>query len=167
MVGCKDATNLAYLIPNAQLILAADASDVAVGAVLHQQDTEGNITPLGFFSRRLDKKQQNLSTFFRELLAVYLGVRHFRTTIEGRNVVINTNHMALVHAARNAGERGIPKETRQLMLISNYSTEWKHVPGLLNLTADALSRAAPQTIEPAQTTEQQNNLLSNNRMIDQ
>ena len=41
-----DATNLAYPIPNAQLILAADASDLAVGAVLHQQDTEGNITPL-------------------------------------------------------------------------------------------------------------------------
>ena len=53
------------------------------------------------------------------------------------------------------------------MLISNYSTEWKHVPGLLNLTADALSTAAIQTIEHAQTTEQQNNLLCNNRTIDQ
>ena len=29
--------------------LAADASDVAVGAVLHQQDTDGNIIHLGFF----------------------------------------------------------------------------------------------------------------------
>ena len=51
-----DATNLAFPIPNAQLILAADASDLGVGAILHQQDTEGNITPLGFFSRTKGSK---------------------------------------------------------------------------------------------------------------
>ena len=162
-----DATNSAYPIINAQLILAADVSALAVWAVLHQQDIKGNITPLGFFSRRLDKRQQKFSTFSRELLAIDLEIRHFRTTIEGRHVVINTDQMALVHAARNAGEREIPIETRQLMLIANYSTEWKHVPDLLNLTADALSRAAPLTSEHDQTTEQQNNLLTNNRTIGQ
>ena len=101
-----DVTNLAYPIPNAQLILAADANDVAVEAVVHQQDTEGNITPVGFFSRRLDKRQQKFSTFSRELLAVYLGVCHFRTTIEFRHVVINTDHMTLVHSARKCRREG-------------------------------------------------------------
>ena len=110
----------------------------------------------------MDTRQEKLSTFSRELLAVYLGISHFRTTLEGRHVVINTDHMAYVRAARN----GSQKETRQLMLIANYLTEWNHVPGLLKLKADSLSRTAPKTIEHVQTTEQQNNLPPNKRTID-
>ena len=118
-----------------------------VPAVLHQQDCEGNITPLEFFSRRLDKQQRKFSTFGRELLAVYLGVRHFRTTIKGRHLVINTDHQALVNAAKNAGGREISRETGELLVIASYTSEWIHVPGVQNVTADALSRGVAETDE--------------------
>ena len=53
-----------------------DASDVAVGATL-QQEVDGHQQPLGFFSKSLSRAQRNYSTFDRELLAIYLSLKHF------------------------------------------------------------------------------------------
>ena len=54
-----------------------DASDVAVGAALHQR-VDDTWQPLGFFSKRLELAETRYSTFGRELLAVYISIRHFR-----------------------------------------------------------------------------------------
>ena len=62
--------------PTAQLSLQTDASDVAVGAVL-QQHIDGQVQPLAFFSKRLQSAEVRYSAFERELLAVYLAIRHF------------------------------------------------------------------------------------------
>ena len=61
---------------SAKLVLKTDASQYAVGAVLQQMI--GNEThTLSFFSRKLQPAQTRYSTFGRELLAIYLAVKHF------------------------------------------------------------------------------------------
>ncbi|GFU63991.1 transposon Ty3-I Gag-Pol polyprotein [Trichonephila clavipes] len=60
-----------------------DASDFAVGSVL-QQHIETTVEPLGFFSRKLSATEKKYSTFDRELLSIYLSVKHFRHMLEGR-----------------------------------------------------------------------------------
>jgi hypothetical protein len=42
--------------------------------------------PLAFFSKKLDSAQLNYSAFYRELLAAYLGLRHFRFQLEALRV---------------------------------------------------------------------------------
>ena len=58
-----------------------DASDTAVGAVL-QQYVNGTWRPISFFSRKMTPAETRYSTFDRELLAVYLAIKHFRHFLE-------------------------------------------------------------------------------------
>ncbi len=54
-----------------------DASDRAVGSVLQQQ-VENMWQPILYFSRKLTAPETRYSTFDRELLAVYLAIKHFQ-----------------------------------------------------------------------------------------
>ena len=90
----SDATLLAHPILDAPTTLTVDASDLAVGGVLEQL-VNNEWQPLAFFSRQLQPPQRRYSTFDRELLAMYLAVRHFRFFLEGRHFTIFTDHTNL------------------------------------------------------------------------
>ena len=77
--------------------MITDASDVAVGAVL-QQYVNGQWCPIAFFSKSLKAAETRYSTFDRELLAIYLAVKHFRYFLEGRQFHIWTDHKPLTFA---------------------------------------------------------------------
>jgi hypothetical protein len=89
-----NATTLSHLDPSARLFLSTDASNVAVGTVLEQQNAGSNRKPIAFFSRKLRPAQQKYSTFDRELLAIHLATRHFRYLLEGVRSLFErtTNH---------------------------------------------------------------------------
>jgi len=72
-----DASLLVHPTPDAPTCVMTDASNVAVGAVL-QQFVNGNWCSIAFFSRALKPAETRYSTFDRELLAIYLAVKHFR-----------------------------------------------------------------------------------------
>ena len=130
---------LHHLQPDGNLILHTDASQTAVGAVL-QQMTNNFVHPWEFFSRKLQPAQTRYSTFGRELLAVYLAIKHFRHVLEGRQFVIYTDHKPLTYALASHSDRYSPRESRQLDYISQFSTDLRYVEGSSNVVADALSR---------------------------
>ena len=134
-----EATRLAHPTPGAPLSLQVDASDTGVGAVL-QQHVDGAWVPLAFFSRTLRPPETRYSTFGRELLAVYLAVKHFRHSLEGRSFTIFTDHKALVSAIGSGSSSYSPREVRHLDFICQLTTDIRHVPGKDNVVADALSR---------------------------
>nr|VZI42314.1 unnamed protein product [Spirometra erinaceieuropaei] len=134
-----DATLLAHPRSDAQLTLMADASSTAVGASL-QQTVGGVLQPLAFFSKKLSPAETRYSVFGRELLAVYLSIRHFRHFLEGREFVVLTDHKPLVFALRASPDRYSPREIRHLDFISQFSCDIQHVHGKENVVADALSR---------------------------
>lgn len=147
---CKEdlinATCLAHPAPDAKLVLVTDASDSAVGAV--QQDIDGYMQPLGFFSKKLTDAQGRYSTYDRELLAIYLAIRHFRHMVEGRIFQIHTDHKPLIFSFGKKHNQSSPRQTRQLDFIGQFSTDIRHVPGNQNVAADCLSR-----IDQIQTQE--------------
>ena len=116
-----------------------DASDTAVGAVL-QQHINGTWQPISFFSRKLTPTETRYSTFDRELLAVYLSVKHFRHFLEGRPFHVLTDHKPLTFALNTKSDRHSPRQARQLDYISQFTSNIRHVHGLDNVVADALSR---------------------------
>ncbi|KAJ2937315.1 hypothetical protein O0L34_g19483 [Tuta absoluta] len=89
--GLSEAVTLAYPRADATLALMTDASNVSVGAV-SQQRNNGHWQPLGYFSKKLTDAQQKYSTYDRELLAIYMAIKHFRSLIEGRQVIVYSDH---------------------------------------------------------------------------
>ena len=75
-----DATLLVYPKPDAPTCVMTDASDITVGAVL-QQYINGTWHPIFFFSK-MKPAETRYSMFDRELLAVYLAIRHFRHSLK-------------------------------------------------------------------------------------
>nr|VZI00650.1 unnamed protein product [Spirometra erinaceieuropaei] len=134
-----DTTVLVHPIPDASLSIVADASNFATGAALQQQTPTGN-QPLAFYSAKLTPPQTRYSTFGRELLAIYLVIKHFRNYIEGRDFCIYTDHKPLTYALSTSSDKYSPREARHLDFISQYTTDIRFLKGLYNQVADCLSR---------------------------
>ena len=135
-----DVTMLTHPRRNAPTSLTVDASDLAVGAVL-QQLVHGVWKPLAFFSKQLRPPERKYSAFDRELLALYLGVRHFRYFLEGREFVAFMDHKPLTFCMAKTSDMWSSRQQRHLAYISEFTTDIRHVQGKNNHVADALSRA--------------------------
>jgi len=144
------ATRLAHPDQAAVLSLAVDASASHVGACL-QQKSPGSAAwqPLGFYSKKLDSAQVKYSAFDRELLACYLGIRHFRYLLEGRRFVVYTDHKPLTHALARTTDAWTARQCRQLSYVAEFTSDIRHIKGVDNVVADTLSRPpASSTVAP-------------------
>lgn len=137
--GLRQAALLAHPQDNAPLTLCCDASDFTVGAVL-QQRTGNAWQPLAFFSKKLSSTERNYGAYDRELLAIYMAIKHFRHMVEGREFAIYTDHKPITFAFCQKPEKCSPRQFRYLDLIGQFTTDIRHVAGKDNVVADALSR---------------------------
>ncbi len=135
------ATLLVHPCPDAPIAIATDASDLAVGAVL-QQRTNNQLVPLAFFSEKLKSSEKKYSTFDRELLALYLGIRHFRYFLEGRPFTAFTDHKPLTCCLLKRSDPWSNRQQRHLAYIFEFTTDIQHIHGKDNPVADALSRVS-------------------------
>ena len=94
--------------------LNTDASETAVGAVL-QQLVNCMWIPLAFFSQQLRPPEKKYSAFDRELLAVYLSIRHFRYFLEGRAFTVFTDHKPLTYCMSKVSEPWSSRQQRHLI----------------------------------------------------
>lgn len=122
-----------------------DASDFAVGAVL-QQFSENEWRPLAFFSKKLQPAELKYSAFGRELLAIYLAIKHFRYFTEGREFHILTDHKPLTYAITAPTTKQSPREARHLEFIAQFTSDIRFVKGAENIPADTLSRVSINSI---------------------
>ena len=118
--------------------IMTDASDTAVGAVLQQQINEWK--PIAFSSERLKPAETRYSTFDRELLAIYLAIKHFQHFGKGRQFHVLTDHTPLTFAFHTQSSKLTPRQIRHLDFISQFTTDVRHVRGCDNPVADVLSR---------------------------
>ena len=134
-----NATMLSHPVVDSPISLTTDASNIAIGAVLEQR--VGQVwKPLAFFSKQLRTPELKYSTFDRELLALYLSIRHFRFMLEGRTFIAFTDHKPLTFALAKASEPWSARQQRHLAAISEFTTDIRHISGKTNVVA-ALSRA--------------------------
>ena len=76
------ATLLFHPKQDAPTSIMTDASSFAIGAVL-QQYIEHQWCPIAYFSKKLKPSEIKYSTFDRELMAMYLAIKHFHYFVEG------------------------------------------------------------------------------------
>ena len=124
---------------NAPTCITTDVSNRAVGGVL-EQFIDGQLKPISFFSKKLCQAELNYSAFDRELLAIYLAIRHFQYFVEGRKFHVNTDHKPLAFVLQSSFDRRSPRQSRQLAYISEFTTDIRNIEGPANNVADALSR---------------------------
>lgn len=165
-IKCKnsllnDSITLAHPIGNIPLALYTDASNSCVGAIL-QQNVGGNWKPLAYFSKRMSETQIKYSTYDRELLAIYMAMQHFRYMFEGRKLTIFTDHKPLTFAFnKKSNDKDNARRIRQLLYISEYTTDIQYVEGEGNVVADTLSRiesiSIPSIVDYTQLGEDQKN----------
>ena len=140
-----NATMLTHPSSEAPYCLMVDASDVAVGGVL-QKKINNTWQPISFFSNKLQPAEMKYSTFSRELLAIYLAIRHSRHLLEGHEFYVLTDHKPLTHALSSSPTRYSPRETRHPDYISLFTSDILHIQGKDNPVVDALSRMDINTL---------------------
>ena len=88
---------------------AVDASDVAVGAVLLQEDGDGIDHPVWLLSSFREKQQCYYSTIKKECLALILALQDFEIydTASNSPLTVFSDHNALVfvHKLKNKNQR--------------------------------------------------------------
>ena len=141
------------------LVITSDASNTHAGAVLEQfipldQLPEGMASdaekarptrPLAFYSKAFPRTVAIRSTFNRELTALHYAVKFFNHRLRGRQLIIRTDHKALVAAVNNGYGDHSPNEERMVSYIMEFSPIMVFLSGELNHVADLLSR--PVTTE--------------------
>ena len=110
-----------------------------IGATLEQRRNEIDI-PLAFYSRQLRKPKLSYSAYDKELLAIYLSIRHFRFFLEVRSLTVYTVYKFLTFAKAKISDQWSAHQQRHLSYISEYTTGIWHMSGQENNVADALSR---------------------------
>jgi hypothetical protein len=125
--------------PDKPFIIHTDASGNALGAVLAQQDNDGNEYAISYISRVLNTHEKNYDTTQKECLAVVWAVKKWYEYIGDKSFVIFTDHSALkwllkLKAAPNQ------RLARWILQLQQYDFEVRHRPGIKHQNADALSR---------------------------
>ena len=122
---------------NKPLRLDCDACNTGVGGVL-SQEFDGELKPVGYFSKGLNKAQQNYSTTEKELLAIVLTVEYFHQYLYGRYFEIYVDHQPLAWFLKC--QKPNSRLARWLNRLSNYNFKIVYRSGKKHGNADALSR---------------------------
>lgn len=149
---CQQAFENAKLLLSSAPVLAApqldqpfqiqvDASQVGAGAILLQRDKNGVDRPVCYFSRKFNRHQSNYSTIEKEALALIWALQNFDVYVGGglHPVVVYSDHnpLTFLHSLQNANQRLM----RWALFLQPYRLSIRHIKGVENVMADALSRA--------------------------
>jgi hypothetical protein len=75
-----------------QFVLETDASDTGIGAVLMQ-----NSHPIAYLSKHLCPRNQALSVYEKECLAILMAIDKWRPYLLHQKFLIRTYHKSLLH----------------------------------------------------------------------
>ncbi|XP_055355953.1 uncharacterized protein K02A2.6-like [Paramacrobiotus metropolitanus] len=137
------ATFLVHFDPDMPLVLAADASQYGVGAVLCHRFPDGTERPIAHASKTLSPAEKNYGQIEKEALALVFGCRKFHQYIAGREFTLLTDHKPLLSVF--GSWKGIPVITanrlqRWALLLMGYTFSIQYCRTEEFGQADGLSR---------------------------
>ncbi|KAJ1105074.1 hypothetical protein NDU88_002482 [Pleurodeles waltl] len=138
---------------NQPFIVEADASDVAIGAVLSQRNKDtGQLHPVAYISRKLNKTKQNYVIAEKELLAIRDAFKEWRHHLLGAKytVTVYTDHRNLQFMS--SARLLTPRQLRWMLFFAEFDFVVTFRPGKDNRKADALSRQESTTLPAFQAS---------------
>ena len=121
-------------------IVCPDASDIAAGATLEQEDANGNMHVIAYFSERFNKAECKYATCERECLALVKAVMHWQQYLNYAPFQVLTDHKPLVGTFKLNSKLTENRLTRWKRALQPFTFVISYRPGSLNTAPDALSR---------------------------
>jgi len=136
------AETLAHYHPNRRTIIAADACQYGLGAVMMQIDDAGNRRPVCYASRSLTDAETRYAVIEKEALAATWACEKFSDYILGMRFTLESDHKPLIPLLSTTDLAKMPPRILRFRLrMMRYSPDVVHVQGKTQITADTLSRA--------------------------
>ena len=121
-----------------RFIVHVDSSDFATGGALMQEDDEGTLKPVGFFSRKFSGPERRYSATDKEALGVVLICRYFHHYLWGSRFIVKSDHQALTSVFKQRTKS--PRMNRWILEMREYSFVVEYHRGATHYVADHLSR---------------------------
>ena len=139
-------------LPNFSIpfVLYTDASDVAVGGVLSQQQ-DGVERVIAYWSRQLKPAERKYSTIEREALAAVAAIKDFYPYLYGHRFTLITDHNPLT-SLRNLNDFG-GRLTRWSLFLQQFDFQFQYRRGTTHTNADSLSRRPPVLVTAINVSE--------------
>ncbi|KAL5018041.1 hypothetical protein ScPMuIL_003763 [Solemya velum] len=113
--------------------LAVDASNLASGAVLFQEDDDGIDHPVSYFSKKFDRHQSNYSVIEKEALGLIQALKHFEIYVKScaHTCVVYTDHnpLTFIHRVKHSNQRVL----RWSLFLQDYPITIQHIAGSANI----------------------------------
>ena len=110
--------------------LYTDASDQQLGAILVEDGKH-----LGFYTRKFNSAQLNYTVGEKELLGIIEGFKAFEGMIRSQDLTVHTDYLNLPYQSMPS-----QRMVRWRLMLKEWHPRIKHVTGVDNNEADALSR---------------------------
>lgn len=140
IVGCTITQG--FFSKTDRTVLYTDASPLALGAVLTQQNEEGEERIISFAAKSLTPTEQRYSQVQREALGIVYGVEHFFFYLLGRRFTVRTDAMGVAYIfkrQKDEAKKVIRRAEGWAMRLAAYDFNIEYVKGNFNI-ADPPSR---------------------------
>jgi hypothetical protein len=119
-----------------------DASDWVYSGILSQENDEGVLHPVAFFSKKMIPAELNYEIYDKELLAIVRCFEEWRPELEGTAddlpIQVLTDHKNLAYFMDT--KKLTRRQARWALTLSKYNFKIAYRPGVQNGKADALTR---------------------------
>lgn len=134
---------LVHYDPSLPLVLATDASNAAVGAVLSHIMPDGTERPIRYASQTLSQTQQRYAMVDKEAYAIIFGVKKFYQYLYNRKFILYCDNKAVTQIFSETKGLPVLSATRMqhyAIFLQAFDYEIKYRKSEENSNADGLSR---------------------------
>ncbi len=139
---------LRHFDPTLPCVVEADSSDFCTGGILSQEDSDGVLRPVAYFSKRLAPAECNYEIYDKELLAIIRCFEQWRAELEGaaHPIEVLSDHRNLQYFCTT--KQLSHRQARWSEYLSRFNFKIKYRPGSQGQKSDALTRRSQD--QPAQ-----------------
>lgn len=123
-------------------LIQTDASKYGAGAVLYQYDSNNRRTVVAYASWLFNSAQSKYNTTERELLAIVLATRKWRSYLRGTSFIAETDHEPLKGYMNLHDPYG--KIARWVAELCQFDFKIEYIKGISNVPPDTLSRTSDE-----------------------
>lgn len=139
--------------PTLETTLSADASSYGLGAVMNQEQKDGNWKPVVFISCALNATERRYAQIEKEALTTTWACERLADYLIGKQFHLETDHKPLL-GSKNLEEMS-PQIQRLRMRLLRFNFTVSHVHGKSLITTDALSRAPVEQKDGESSAEEE------------